>query len=147
MAINKQPVYPARIKHPRAVLKDGIAPRKPITQNPITLYDGTSNEYGALITRIHIQHLGINAATTVRFYSKLRSGTTYDLVLEAETSNNNDADNVANAYQVIELPPIHPNNGWPDNRGLRIEPGESIHVALGDAVATGLIVFAEVGEY
>lgn len=147
MAINKQPIYPGRIKTPRVAVADSVAPRIITTQTPVTLYDGSSNEYGALVTRLHLVHLGVNALTTVRFYTKLMTANQYHLVLETATESSNATDTVANAPVIVELPPIHPNNGWPDNRGLRLEPGESLYVALGSTVAAGINVFAEVGEY
>lgn len=148
MAINTRPPYPGAVKKPRAFLKTQVTPRLITTESPVLLYNGTSNSYGAVITSLMAQHAGDNIATVVRLYSKLSSSTAYDLLLEHATTLVTGSDDLsAITLEEIQLPAMHPGNAWPDNRGFRVEPGESLYVALGTAVATGLTIFAEVQEY
>lgn len=148
MTTRTQPSYPSSIKKPRARLKAQVTPREITTQTPVLLYDGSDNVYGAVITQGNITHLGNNVATVVRLYSKLANSAVYDLLIEttvtATTSTN---DTTAIATVPIELFNISPNNAIPNNKGFRIEPGESIYVALGTAIAAGVNVFLEVQEY
>lgn len=148
MSINKQPPYPGSVAKPRAFLKTQVTPRNITTETPVLLYNGATNNYGAVITSIILNHVGDNISTVVRFYSKLASSTAYDLMLEHTTSLVTSSDDLtAIPIEEVTLPAMHPGNGWPDNRGFRVGAGESIYVALGTAVANGLTVFAEVQEY
>jgi len=148
MTIRAQPSYPSSIKKPRARLEDQTTPRRITTQTPVLLYDGSNNVYGAVITQGNITHLGNNVATVVRLYSKLANSSTYDLLVETTvdatsgSSNDTAIDSVS-----IKLFNISPNNASPNNKGVRIEPGESIYVSLGTAIDNGVNVFLEVQEY
>lgn len=143
-----QPSYPSVAKKPRARLKAQVAPREITVQTPVLLYDGTSNTNGAVVTQGNITRLGDNVATVVRLYSKLANSTTYDLLVETTVAvSSASTESVAIATVPIELFNISPNNATPNNKGFRIEPGESIYVALGTAIAAGVNVFLEVQEY
>lgn len=148
MSANTKPLYPGAIKKPRAFLDDTVTPRKITTETPVLLYNGANNSYGAVITSIIAQHVGDNIATVIRFYSRLASSSVYDLLLEHTTTAISGSDNVSKiSLEELTLPAMHPGNGWPDNRGFRLEPKESLYVALGTAVASGLTIFAEIQEY
>lgn len=145
--MSAQPSYPSTFNKGRARLISQVAPRIIGTETPIQLYDGTSNN-GAFISQLTLQQLGDNVATTIRFYSQISTSETYDLLIEhGTTAVSGASDASAISLEEVTLPVVSPKNAVPENRGIRLEPGESLYCALGIAVATGINVFAEIQEY
>ncbi len=139
---NTQPIYPGEVLRWKATVASQTVPRVPTVQVPVKL--GTAGENGAIIHRIDCQHLGNNIATVVRLYSQMAGAVAYNLELELDLTAVTTA-NETNAIAPVAftLPSILPAG----NTGLHLASGESLYIALGTAIASGIIVTARGGNY
>ena len=145
---NTTPIYPHEIIKWRVKLTNEITARDITTETPILL--GTAGENGAIIHSIEILPLGDNVASSVFFFTHKPD--------EVDSQNNNfyfleiDQSIVAVAgatataaltKTVVDLPQILPS----PQKALHLSPGESLYVALGAAVTSGVIVKVVGGNY
>lgn len=144
MVANTQPRYPEDVIHWRKKLISEVVPRVPTTQTPLKI--GTAGDNGSIIHSIEVVHLGNNIATVVRVFSQPATQTSYDLELELTLPAVTTASEVAALDRVVfNLPLILPANG--SNKALHLEAGESLYVALGTAIASGIFVYVRGGHY
>ncbi len=141
MPASTTPIYPNSIIHWRRKLTGEVLPRTLTNQNPTLI--GTAGKNGAIIHGITVQHLGNNTATVLRIYSQ-RDGAGYDLELELTLPA------TTTATETAALAPVAmtlPDSAVSGNKALHLEPGESLYVGLGTAIASGINVFIRGGNY
>lgn len=146
MPASTQPIYVNSVIHWRKRLAGTeVVPRVPTTTAPILI--GSAGDFGAMIHGIDVQHLGNSVATVLRIYTQPKSQTGYDLELEMDLPAITTASESAGITRVVVngLPAIISNNL--QNRALHLGPGESLYVALGTAIASGINVFVRGGNY
>jgi len=146
MAANTQPIYVESVIHWRKKLAGTeVVPRTPTTTAPILV--GSAGDFGAMIHGIDVQHLGNNVATVLRVYTQPKSQTAYDLEFEIDLAAVTTASESVGISKVTfaNLPTIV--SGTLQNRALHLEPGESLYIALGTVIASGINVFIRGGNY
>jgi hypothetical protein len=93
---------------------------------------------GSKIENVTLEHLGTNVATVVRFFVNNGSTNTtaannalvYEVTMAANTLSQTAA----------SVPMI-----WPAN--LYLKPGYKLNVTIGTAIAAGIMIFAQGGDY
>lgn len=142
MPSNSTPIYPKDVINWRVRLASEVSPRAIANVLPIRL--GSAGINGAIIHSITATPLGNNTASTLRIYSQKANASTYELVLEANLPAITTAsDTAALTPTAVELPLLLP----APNRGLHLEPGETLYAALGVVIAAGVNVFVRGGNY
>ncbi len=142
MAANTLPIFPVKPLNWNVKLSNQIAPRNISTQVPVEF--GIAGDNGSLIHTMFVQHLGVNVATVVRLYLKGASDDGYRLLRELSLPAIGSVSEAAEVATInFALPPILPSG----NTGLHLAPGNTLYLALGTAIASGINVWALCGEY
>lgn len=151
MPINTKPVL---IKDPilwTANLTNQVVNRSPGSSVPILL--GTAGANGSLIESVSAFALGDNVASTLRVFLKTTSNSNYTPILEKSLTAVSGSGNTASitGYPiemdlVKVLTPIATDASTP-HKALRLPAGYSLYVALGTAIASGIIIVATGGDY
>lgn len=148
---NVSPIFIRKPLIASVLLKEQIALRLPINQLPVTLCSGGSA--GSFIETIEVMALGNNIKSVLRLYYKLPLETQYRLFTEhtlPAVANASETDALADYPRGVDLPkvlfPASPDPTKP-NGGLRLPAGCEIAVALGIAVAEGVVVTVFGGDY
>jgi hypothetical protein len=142
MPASTTPIYPNSVIHWRTKLVGEVSPRAIANTFPIKL--GTAGINGAIIHSISATPLGNNTASLLRLYSQKANGNAYELEIETNLPAITTASETAALTPVVvDLPLLLPNT----NKGLHLEPGETLYAALSVAVAAGINVFVRGGNY
>lgn len=147
MAANTQPIFLDTPILWTATLTSEVVNRSPGSAVPKLL--GTGGANGSLIETIRAYPLGDNVVSVIRVFG----GSGYTLLAEATLPVVTSSGNVsAIANYPIEitlnkiLSPASCDANTP-NRAFRLPAGYSLYVALGTAIASGVIVVAAGGNY
>jgi len=93
---------------------------------------------GSKIENVSLYHLGTNVATVVRFF--VNNGST-----NATTTNNALVYEVTMAANTLSQTAASVPMAWAAN--LYLKPGYKLNVTIGTAIAAGIMIFAQGGDY
>lgn len=93
---------------------------------------------GSKIENVTLEHLGTNVATVVRFFVNNGSSNT-------TAGNNALVYEVTMAANTLSQTAASVPMTWPAN--LYLKPGYKLNVTIGTAIAAGIMVFAQGGDY
>lgn len=141
---NKQPIYPGIPFLQANRLTSQTAPRDGASGSYETIHTAGAN--GALIQSVTVVPLGDNVQTVLRLYITLSGTSTNLLVLEQTVATTASSVETAEQPEVsINLLPLLPANS--NNRGILLPALATLRCSLGTAVAAGVHVITQGGDY
>lgn len=133
MAINFNPIFIGTPKAPQ--VSTGTSANTNLDGSGVISLLYTAGAFGGKIEKVYLQHLGTNVATVVRFFLDNTGSNGYKLLYEVGIPANTLDQTAASNPQIIQ------------EANFIVPAGGKIGITIGTAVASGLMVTGQGGDY